>query len=54
MAAKTAVNVTVIRPELTEEERKRRMDNIEKAAANLYINAQIRKEQQKKEDNKVI
>lgn len=53
MAAKMAVNVTVIRPELTEEERKKRMDDIARAAANLYINTQKRKEMLKKQDKAI-
>lgn len=46
-------NVTVIRPELTEEERKERMEAIAQAAANLYINNQRRKEELKKKEEAI-
>lgn len=46
-------NVTVIRPELTEEERKKRMDAIAQAAANLYVNTQRRKEALKKKEKAI-
>lgn len=46
-------NISVIRPDLTEEERKKRMDAIAQAAAALYVNTQRRKEALKKNDEAI-
>lgn len=39
------VNVRIIKPQITEEERQRRMEEIKKAAVNLYVNTQRKKEE---------